>query len=167
MALRNILKEDDPTLRKRSREVPEINERILILLDDMKETMTEGAGVGLAAPQVGVLRRIFIASLGHDQEERELKEFIDPEIIEAEGEQEGDEGCLSVPGYVGTVKRPERIRIKYKDRQGDEKVEDFTDFDAVIVCHEFDHLEGVLYTDKAEDIREAVAGAQDEGETDI
>ena len=139
MALRNILKEDDPTLRKRSREVPEINERILILLDDMKDTMREGAGVGLAAPQVGVLRRVFIASLGNDQEESELKEFIDPEIIEAEGEQEGDEGCLSVPGYVGTVKRPERIRIKYKDRQGDEKVEDFTDFDAVIVCHEFDH----------------------------
>ena len=167
MALRNILKEDDPTLRKRSREVSEINERIIILLDDMKETMTEGAGVGLAAPQVGVLRRVFIASLVNDQEENELKEFIDPEIIEAEGEQEGDKGCLSVPGYIGTVKRPKRIRIKYKDRHGNEKVEDFTDFHAVVVSHEFDHLEGILYTDKAKDIREAVSGAHDEEETDI
>ena len=145
MALRNIVTEEDPILRKTCRPVGEVTPRIQMILDDMVETMRDANGVGLAAPQVGIMRRMFVA----EPEPEKVYMFVDPEIISAEGEQEGTEGCLSVPGYVGTVKRPEKIVIKGKDRYGKEKEYTFEGFDAVVMCHEFDHLEGILYTDKA------------------
>ena len=145
MALRNIVTEGDPILRKVCRPVGEVTPRIQMILDDMVETMRDANGVGLAAPQIGIMRRMFVA----EPEPERVYIFVDPEIITAEGEQEGNEGCLSVPGYVGTVKRPEKIVIKGKDRYGKEKEYTFEGFEAVGMCHEFDHLEGVLYTDKA------------------
>mgnify|MGYP001366428581 CR=1 FL=1 len=153
MALRNILQEGDDALRKTSREVSEINDRIKMILDDMKETMVEGNGVGLAAPQVGILRRMFVAMPDTEAESPEIMDFINPEIMETEGEQEGEEGCLSVPGYAGTVKRPAKLRIKFTDRDGREQIRDFEDHGAVVICHEYDHLDGILYTDKAYDVR--------------
>ena len=145
MALRNIVTEGDPILRKVCRPVGEITPRIQMILDDMVETMRDANGVGLAAPQVGIMRRMFVA----EPQPENVYIFVDPEIISAEGEQEGNEGCLSVPGYVGTVKRPEKIVIRGRDRYGKEKEYTFEGFEAVVMCHEFDHLEGVLYTDKA------------------
>ncbi|MGX8774689.1 MAG: peptide deformylase [Bacillota bacterium] len=148
MALRNIVTDEDPILRKVCRPVGEVTPRIQMILDDMVETMRDANGVGLAAPQVGIMRRMFVA----EPEPEKVYIFVDPEIVSAEGEQEGNEGCLSVPGYVGTVKRPEKIVIKGKDRYGAEKEYTFEGFEAVVMCHEFDHLEGILYTDKAAEI---------------
>lgn len=148
MALRNIIEEGDPILRKHCREVPEVNERIQMILDDMVETMRQAQGVGLAAPQVGVMRRMFVAEPAPE----EVYMFVNPEIISMEGEQEGEEGCLSVPGMAGTVVRPEKITIKGLDRYGKEKQYTFEGFHAVVMCHEFDHLEGILYTDKATNV---------------
>ena len=161
MALRNIVTDEDPILRKTCRPVGEVTPRIQMILDDMVETMRDANGVGLAAPQVGIMRRMFVAEL----EPERVYIFVDPEMISLEGEQEGNEGCLSVPGYVGTVKRPEKIVIKGKDRYGKEKEYTFEGFDAVVMCHEFDHLEGILYTDKASEVfkaEELEAEGQDE-----
>lgn len=148
MALRNIVTEGDPILRKQCRPVGEVTPRIQMILDDMLETMREACGVGLAAPQIGMMRRMFVA----EPEPERVYYFVDPEIVSVEGEQEGEEGCLSVPGMVGTVTRPERIVIRGRDRYGKMQEYIFEGFDAVVMCHEFDHLEGVLYTDKAENI---------------
>lgn len=148
MALRNIVTEGDPILRKVCRPVGEVTPRIQMILDDMVETMRDANGVGLAAPQVGIMRRMFVA----EPEPERVYIFVDPEMVTLEGEQEGNEGCLSVPGYVGTVKRPEKIVIRGKDRYGKEKEYTFEGFDAVVMCHEFDHLEGILYTDKATEV---------------
>ncbi len=150
MALRNIVTEGDPILRKTCREVGEVTGRTIQLIEDMVETMRSAQGVGLAAPQVGVMRRIFVA----EPEPERLYVFINPEILTLEGEQESEEGCLSVPGYTGLVKRPERIKIKGLDRDGNEQEHEFEGFDAIVMCHEFDHLEGVLYKDKAEKMYE-------------
>lgn len=149
MALRNIVTEGDPILRKQCREVGEVTPRIQMILDDMLETMRDANGVGLAAPQVGIMRRMFVA----EPEPERVFFFVDPEIILLEGEQESDEGCLSVPGMVGTVIRPEKIKIKGLDRYGKKQQYTFEGFDATVMCHEFDHLEGILYTDKAENVR--------------
>ena len=160
MALRNIVTDEDPILRKTCRPVGEITPRIQMILDDMVETMRDANGVGLAAPQVGIMRRMFVA----EPEPERVYYFVDPEMISLEGEQEGTEGCLSVPGYVGTVTRPEKIVIKGKDRYGKEKEFTFEGFDAVVMCHEFDHLEGILYTDKATEMftaEEAEAAEED------
>ena len=151
MALRNIVTDEDPILKKTCRPVGEVTPRIQMILDDMVETMRDANGVGLAAPQVGIMRRMFVA----EPEPERVYMFVDPEMISLEGEQEGTEGCLSVPGYVGTVKRPEKIVIRGKDRYGKEKEYTFEGFDAVVMCHEFDHLEGILYTDKATEIFKA------------
>ena len=158
MALRNIIEEGDPILRKHCREVDEVNERIQMILDDMVETMRDANGVGLAAPQVGIMRRMFVA----EPEPERVYYFVDPEMVTLEGEQESDEGCLSVPGMVGTVKRPEKIVIKGKDRYGKEKEFTFEGFDAIVMCHEFDHLEGIIYTDKATNIRPIEALEEEE-----
>ena len=112
MALRRILTEDDETLRKVCRPVTEVNDRIRSILDDMAETMHDAGGVGLAAPQVGILRRMFVVQI---DPEGPLYELINPQIMETDGEQTGDEGCLSVPGYVGTVTRPNYVKIKGLD----------------------------------------------------
>ena len=151
MALRNIVTDEDPILRKTCRPVGEVTPRIQMILDDMVDTMRDANGVGLAAPQVGIMRRMFVA----EPEPERVYIFVDPEMVSLEGEQEGNEGCLSVPGYVGTVKRPEKIVIRGKDRYGKEKEYTFEGFDAVVMCHEFDHLEGILYTDKATEIFKA------------
>ena len=149
MALRNIVLEGDEILRKKAREVAEVNDHIRMILDDMLETMKAHDGAGLAAPQVGILKRMFIAMV-----DGELIELINPVILETEGEQEEDEGCLSVPGMVGTVKRPEYIKMKGLDRNGQEIVYEGTGFMPIVLSHEYDHLDGILYTDKAKDVRE-------------
>ena len=146
MAIRNIRIEGDPILRKVSKEVPEVTDRIKVLLDDMGETMYSADGVGLAAPQVGILKRIIVVD-PHD-EETGLVKLINPEIIESDGEQVGIEGCLSIPNFNATVKRPEHVKVKYLDENGEEKIWDAHGFPAVILSHEIDHLNGVLFRDK-------------------
>jgi len=143
MAVRNILREGEDTLRKICRPVDKIEKRLHVLLDDMAETMYAADGVGLAAPQVGVLRRIVVIDVGDG-----LLELINPEIIETEGEKVGVEGCLSVPGRRCTVKRPTRVVVRAKDRRGREIEVEGTGLLATCLCHEIDHLDGILYIDK-------------------
>ena len=146
MAKLRILKDTEPTLRKKSRTVDEINKRTLTLLDDMVETMRKANGVGLAAPQVGVLRKIVVIEVV----EGEVLELINPEIIERSGSQTGYEGCLSVPGRTGIVTRPDYVKVKALDRNGEEKIYVGTGLLARCFCHELDHLEGTIYTDVAD-----------------
>ena len=145
MALLNIIKKTDPTLRKKSREVTEITPRIITLLDDMIETLHDANGAGLAAPQVGVLRRVCIV----ETEETGLVEFINPEIVATEGEQEEIEGCLSIPGEWGYTRRPEKVTVRAMNRKGETFTVTAEGMGARAFCHEIDHLDGVLYTDKA------------------
>jgi len=146
MALREIVTVGDEVLRKRAREVVNVNDKLCVLLDDMAETMRyEGRGIGLAAPQVGILKRVFVVDVG---DENGLIEFINPEIIEAEGEVIGEEGCLSVPGRSGCVVRPERITVRAMDRHGERFELKAEGILAVCICHENDHLDGVLFIDK-------------------
>ena len=149
MALRNIVLEHEELIRKKSRPVDEINDRIITLLDDMADTMYyENRGIGIAAPQVGVLRRVFIVDVG---DEHGLLEFINPEIVRREGTQVYSEGCLSVPGKTADVERPAEITIKALDRNGKEFTLDADGLLAVCICHEYDHLDGILFVDKAID----------------
>ena len=149
MALRNLVIEGDPLLRKTSRPVDEITPRIIKLLDDMADTMYYGGrGIGLAAPQVGVLRRVFIVDVG---DEHGLIEFINPEILEADGSQIDNEGCLSVPGKTCEVERPSHIKVKATDRDGNEFELEADGLLARCICHENDHLNGVLFIDKSVD----------------
>lgn len=143
MALRRIRLEGDPILRKKSRPIDEINDRIQVLLDDMVETMRDAEGVGLAAPQVGVLRRAVVIDVG----EGPIK-IINPEIIDEEGTKIDIEGCLSVPNKAGKVERPERVKIKYINEDGEEVILEGEGLLAKAICHEIDHLDGILYTDK-------------------
>ena len=152
MALRRILTDGDETLKKVCRPVTEINDRIRSILDDMAETMHDAGGVGLAAPQVGILRRMFVVQT---DPEGPLYELINPQIMETDGEQTGDEGCLSVPGYVGTVTRPNYVKIKGLDRNGNSVEYEGTELLARAFLHEYDHLDGILYTKKATDIHYA------------
>lgn len=142
MAILNIVKEGDPLLRKKCRPVTEITPRILTLLDDMKETLIEANGAGLAAPQVGILRRIALVDLGE-----EIVELINPEILETEGEQEEVEGCLSVPDVWGITKRPAWVKVKAMNRDGEEFEVEGEGLNARCLCHEIDHLDGHLFTD--------------------
>lgn len=146
MAIRNIRIEGDPILRKISKKVPQITDRIKTLLDDMGETMYAADGVGLAAPQVGILKRVIVVD--PRDEETGLVKLVNPEIIESDGEQIGVEGCLSIPEFNGTVKRPEHVKVKYLDEDGNEKIWDAHGFPAVILSHEIDHLDGILFRDK-------------------
>lgn len=150
MALRKVVVEGDPILRKHCREVTEITDRIKLTLEDMLETMRSEMGVGIAAPQVGIMRRMFIA----EPAPGELYYMINPEILEKEGSQVGYEGCLSVPGLIGKVDRPQKIKIKAQNLEGECKEYEFEDFHARVMCHEYDHLEGILYTDIATDIHD-------------
>lgn len=143
MAMRNILRDDDPFLRKKSRAVTEFNERLHTLLDDMKETLAAANGAGLAAPQVGVLRRVVIVLNGD-----KLIELINPEIIYTEGECIEPEGCLSIPGIYGTVKRPSFVKLRAQDRFGNFFEVGGEEMIARAFCHETDHLNGILFTDK-------------------
>ncbi len=150
MALRNIVVEGDEVLRKRCKEVPEVTDRIRMILDDMVDTMRDSEGVGLAAPQVGILRRMFVV----ETEEDGLFYVVNPEIIEMSGEKKEPEACLSLPGMVGEVTRPTYVKMKALDRDGNPVEYEVRDFLAKAFCHEFDHLEGVLFADKAENLRE-------------
>lgn len=145
MALRTIRLSTDEVLRKKSKEVKEINERMLTLIDDMAETMYEANGVGLAAPQVGVLRRIVVIDIGEG-----LYELINPVIIETDGSQTGDEGCLSLPGKTGVVTRPDYCRVEALNRKGEKITVEGRGLMARALCHEIDHLDGILYMDKVE-----------------
>lgn len=145
MALRNILRDGDERLRKKSREVTEFNERLWMLLDDMKQTMHQSQGVGLAAPQVGILRRVVVIDIGEG-----LHELINPVIVQKSGDQYCSEGCLSIPGEYGMVHRPTSVTVRAQDRFGKPFELVAEDFFAVAVCHETDHLEGVLFTDLAD-----------------
>lgn len=143
MALRVIRTDEDPLLRKKSREIKEVNDRIKVLLDDMVETMNNANGVGLAAPQIGILRRCVVVDVGLG-----TYKMINPEIIETEGSEIDIEGCLSVPDFNGTVERPAKIKVKYLDEEGQEKIIEARGLFARCICHEIDHLDGILFTDK-------------------
>ena len=158
MALRKVVVRGDEILSKRCREVSEITDRIRETLDDMVDTMRKERGVGLAAPQVGVMRRMFVA----EPEPGRVYYMINPEIYFEEGSEEEYEGCLSVPGLIGIVERPQKIKIRALDRDGVEQDYEFEGFDARVMCHENDHLDGVLYTDKAYDIRSAEPQSDEE-----
>jgi len=152
MALRNILTQEDNTLYKKSRTVTEFNDKLHQLLDDMKETLYKANGVGLAAPQVGILRRaVIVLETNVDEDEDEyIIELINPEIVSQEGEQTGAEGCLSVPGDYGIVTRPMNVTVKAQDRFGEWFEVSGTGLTARGFCHEIDHLDGHLFTEKCE-----------------
>ena len=142
MALRKILTEPNSTLHKVCRPVTDFNRRLNTLLDDMTETLLEAGGVGLAAPQVGILRRVVVVDTGEG-----ILELVNPEILETSGEQEGAEGCLSVPGKYGIVKRPNVARVRAQDRNGEWFEAEGEGLIARCFCHEIDHLDGHLYTE--------------------
>lgn len=148
MAIRNIRIEGDAVLRKNCREVTEMTPKIAELIEDMLETMYEANGVGLAAPQVGVLRNIVVIDVS--EEEPDPIVLINPVIIESSGEQTGDEGCLSLPGKVGVVTRPDYVKVRAQNEHMEEIELEGTELLARAICHECDHLKGILYADKAE-----------------
>ena len=152
MALRNVLTKEEPGLYKKSRPVTDSNPRLHQLLDDMAQTLATENGVGLAAPQVGVLRRAVIVLETNvlEGEEAYLIELINPEIIESSGEQYGPEGCLSVPGEYGLVRRPLNVKVRAQDRNGEFFEVEGTGLTARCFCHEIDHLDGVVFTSKCE-----------------
>ncbi len=143
MALRKIVTEGDDVLLKRCRPIEKFDQKLWDLLDDMAETLYDSGGVGLAGPQVGMLRRVCVIDIGEG-----LIEFINPEIISREGEHEVVEGCLSSPGEFGLVKRPQKVVAKAFDRDGKEFTVEGEDLFAQAMCHEFDHLDGVLFKSK-------------------
>ncbi len=147
MALRTIRTDDDPVLRKLSRKVEKFDERLKQLVDDMLETMYEADGIGLAAPQIGVLRRIIVIDLYDDAGHGV---YINPEITKQSGEQFEIEGCLSLPGVSGRVKRPQTVSVRYQDLTGTVCQRSADGLLARAFCHEIDHLNGVLFSDKAE-----------------
>lgn len=150
MAIRKIRTDEDPILRKKSREVSEINNRIKYLIEDMFETMDVADGVGLAAPQVGILKKVITV----DDREGSRFYMINPEIVEEDGSQFGFEGCLSLPGKQGSVKRFNHVKVKYKDLDGNNLEIEADEFLARILQHEIDHLDGILYSDKASQMYE-------------
>jgi len=145
MALRKIREEGDSVLRKVAKPVAEVNDKIKTLIEDMLDTMYDAGGVGLAAPQVGILRRVVVMDVGEGP-----IVLINPEIIETDGEQIGEEGCLSIPGKCGIVKRPSHAIVRAMDIDGNVRDVEGTDLLARCICHECDHLDGVLYIDKLE-----------------
>lgn len=143
MALRTIRKHGDELLRKKSKKVDDINDRILTLLKDMEETMYAADGVGLAAPQVGILKRVVVIDIGEG-----ILRLINPEIISSEGSYVDTEGCLSIPGEQGEVERPYKVKVKALNEKGEEIIVEGEELLARALCHEIDHLEGVLFVDK-------------------
>ena len=147
MAMRNIVKEGDSVLAKKCHPVVKFDERLSILIDDMKETLENANGVGLAAPQVGVLRRVVVINIPEMNVDVEL---VNPEIIEQSGNQEEVEGCLSCPNEWGVTKRPMKVTVKAYDRKGEEFTINGEGLLARCLCHELDHLDGTLYPDVAD-----------------
>ena len=159
MAIRNLRLEGDPILRKKSREVKEVTPKIRELIDDMLETMYDKDGVGLAAPQVGILRRIVVIDVGDGP-----LVMVNPQIIREEGSQTGDEGCLSVPGKAGQVTRPNEVTVRFMDEEGEYYELDGTELLARAICHECEHLDGKLYIDILEGPLHDVVPEEDEEE---
>ena len=145
MAVREIRRDGDEVLRKVSREIDVINSKILTLLKDMAETMYKAEGVGLAAPQVGILKRVVVIDVGEG-----LLELINPEIVSQSGEQVAAEGCLSIPGVLGEVRRPEKVVVEALNAKGEKITVEGTNLLAIALCHEIDHLDGILFKDKVE-----------------
>lgn len=145
MGLRKILTDKEPCLHKVCRPVEKFDGRLHKLLDDMKETLEDAQGVGLAAPQVGILRRVVVVDTGE-----EMLELVNPELLETSGEQKGAEGCLSVPGKYGLVKRPMVAKVRAQDRNGNLFEVEGEELMARCFCHEIDHLDGILYTEVME-----------------
>ena len=141
MALRRILSHRNPALHKVCKPVESFDEKLHKLLDDMRDTLLESGGVGLAAPQIGILRRVVLVDNGET-----ILELVNPELVETDGDQEGAEGCLSVPGKYGWVKRPYYAKVKAQDRNGNWYETDGEELTARCFCHELDHLDGILYT---------------------
>jgi len=160
MAIRIIVKHPDPVLRERAKEVTKFNASLHKLLDDMAETMYDADGVGLAAPQVGILKRVFVVDA---DEEHGLLELVNPEIVSREGEQLGAEGCLSIPGLQGDVKRSYKVAIKAQDRHGNPVQYEGSELLARAFQHELDHLNGVLFLDLAESVYESRKLAPEQG----
>lgn len=148
MALRNIVKDGDDVLLKKCRPVTKFDKKLHILLDDMAETMHHAHGVGLAAPQVGILRRVAVIDVSEQQ--NQVLELVNPKIIAYSGEQEGNEGCLSFPGEWGVVKRPGYVKVRAQDRFGEEIELEGEALLARAFCHEIDHLNGVVFKEVAE-----------------
>ena len=145
MGLRKILTVKEPSLHKMCRPVEKFDGKLHKLLDDMKETLLDAGGVGLAAPQVGILRRVVVVDTGE-----EILELVNPELLETSGEQEGAEGCLSVPGKYGLVKRPMVAKVRAQDRDGNWFEVEGEELIARCFCHEIDHLDGIVYTEVME-----------------
>jgi peptide deformylase len=148
MAIRNIREVGDKVLNKVSKEIKEVDKKILELIEDMYDTMYEAGGVGLAAPQVGILKRLIVIDVS--EEGNEPITLINPVIVETDGEQTGDEGCLSIPGKVGTVTRPNHVKVKAFDKNMEEFTVEGTGLLARAFCHEIDHLNGILYSEITE-----------------
>ena len=148
MAIRNIVQVGDDVLRQKCEPVEVFDETLWALLDDMKETVKKEQGAGLAAPQIGILRRVAVVDV-----EEGYFEFINPVILNQKGEQNGWEGCLSVRGKSGIVSRPMKVKVAFQDRNGDKYLLQAKGFFARAICHELDHLDGVLYIDKASHIQ--------------
>lgn len=144
MAIRNVVQVGDDILRQKCFKVEKFDEKLWELLDDMKETVKHEEGAGLAAPQVGILKRIVVCDV-----EEGFFEFVNPQFIYQKGEQSGYEGCLSVKGKRGLVSRPSKVKISYQDRNGEKHFLTARGFFAKCICHELDHLDGILYIDKA------------------
>ncbi len=167
MALRKIVEQGDECLTKVCRPVTDFNKRLHELLDDMQETLSEANGAGLAAPQVGVLRRVCLVL---DEDAGTYIELVNPKIVEQSGEQTGLEGCLSVPGKWGIVTRPSHVRVRAQDRNGDWFEAEGDDLTARAFCHEIEHLDGHLYTEhidhflSEEELREYLEQEEGEGE---
>ncbi len=147
MAYRYVVQIGDDTLRKKCEEVKKFDGALAALLDDMKETVRKEDGAGLAAPQIGVNLRVVVIDL-----EEGYFEMVNPKILSAKGEQRGTEGCLSVKGKYGVVTRPQKVKAEYRDRNGKKHTVTGTDLFARCMCHEFDHLDGILYVDRAEEM---------------
>jgi peptide deformylase len=146
MAIRNIREVGDKVLNKVAKEIKDVDRKLLTLIDDMLDTMYDASGVGLAAPQVGILKRLVVIDVSEEGNEPII--LINPEIIEIDGEQIGDEGCLSVPGKVGTVSRPNFVKVKALNEKMEEFTMEGTGLLARAFCHEIDHLDGKLYVDQ-------------------
>ena len=156
MAIRKILTVDEDVLHKVCKPVENFDQKLHTLLDDMRQTLIDSEGVGLAAPQVGILRRVVLVDNGE-----EILELINPTILETDGEQEGAEGCLSVPGRYGWVKRPYYAKVRAQDRNGNWFEVDGEELTARCFCHELDHLDGIIYTEKMDrDVTDALMGEE-------
>lgn len=147
MAIRTIRKDEDPVLRKTAKLVDQFDEKLELLVEDMIDTMYDADGVGLAAPQIGILKRVAVIDV---YDESGVKVLINPQIVDQSGDQYEIEGCLSLPGVAGKVKRPAWVKVQYQDLRGKTKEIEGTELLARALCHEIDHLNGILFTDMAE-----------------